>query len=182
MLPTYFYLGILYTFQHICNSYSQHHPCSQNVHRTRDIISPPHHCAFRSTTLSYIRLVQISCIPRPSRYTAQDCYVGTLCGPCTILVNPFQHLMGEGPIMLVCLHALTDHLSYSYGSNSVQLLPLPKPYNKRYSDAAIPRFVLMDSWSYDLKIVPDDGPAMFGLIRLPSCLSQKVAVILFIAW
>jgi len=41
------------TFLHIRNSYCQHRSCSQSVHRTMDIITPPHHCAFQSTSLSY---------------------------------------------------------------------------------------------------------------------------------
>ena len=65
LLPTYFYSGTLLTFQHICNSYCQHHSCSQNVYRTRGIITPPHHCAFRPTTLSYTTPVQLAYIPCP---------------------------------------------------------------------------------------------------------------------
>jgi len=40
LITTYFYSGTLRTFQHICNSYCQHHSCRQNVHGTRDIITP----------------------------------------------------------------------------------------------------------------------------------------------
>ena len=41
--------------------------------------------------------------------------------------HPFHHLMGQGPLMLACLHAPAVHAPYSHGSISVPLLPLPNP-------------------------------------------------------
>jgi hypothetical protein len=64
-LPTYFYSDTLRTFQHTRSSYCQHHSCSQNVLRTRDIITPPHRCAFRPNTLSYTTLLQLAYTPCP---------------------------------------------------------------------------------------------------------------------
>jgi len=148
LLPTYFYSGTLRTFQHICNNHCQHHSCSQNVHRTRDIITPHSTVHFgppHSRTLySYNRHT----FSAPSLHTAKECKVGAPCGPCTTESHPFHHLIGQAPLMLVCLHALAIHAPYSHGSISVPLLPLPKPWNKCYPDAATPRCVLlMGSWS-----------------------------------
>jgi hypothetical protein len=84
-LPTYFYLGTLCTFQHLCNSYCQHRSCSQSVHRTRYIITPhitvPFDLRLSHTLFSTPR----THFPAPSLHTAQECKVGTLCGPCTTL-------------------------------------------------------------------------------------------------
>ena len=60
-----FYVGTLRTLQHIVYSYCEHRSRSQNVHRTRDIITPPHQCAFRSTSLSFTILVQLAYISLP---------------------------------------------------------------------------------------------------------------------
>jgi len=68
-LPTYFYSGTLRPFQHICNRYRQHRSCSQSVHRTRDIITPPHHSAFPSTSLSYTILLHLVYISLPLHFT-----------------------------------------------------------------------------------------------------------------
>ena len=66
-LPPYFYSGTLRTFQHIYNRYCQHRSWSQIVKRRRDIITPPHHRAFRSTSLSYnILVVHLARISLPT--------------------------------------------------------------------------------------------------------------------
>jgi hypothetical protein len=147
LLPTYFYSGTLRTFQHICNSYCQHYSCGQNVHRTRDIITPPYHCAFRSNTLSHTILVQLAYIPCPSFHTAKSAWLAQFAAHVQTESHPYHHLMGQEPLMLVCLQALAVYTPYSHGSVSVPLLPLPKTCNKCYPDAATPRCVLMGSWS-----------------------------------
>ena len=145
----YFYSGTLRTFQHTWNRYCQHHSWSQSVHWTRDIITPPHHRAFRSTSLPYtipVHLAYIS-LPLTSHCTRVQGW-HTLRPMHNTESHPFLHLMGQGTLMLVCLHASAVHAAYSHGSISVPLLPLPKHCNKIHPDAAAPRRVpLVGSWS-----------------------------------
>ena len=84
--------------------------------------------------------------PCPSLHTAQGWH--TLWPMYSTESHPFLHLMGQGPLMLECLHAPAFHAPYPHGSISVPLLPLPKHCNKGHPDAAAPRCVpLVGSWS-----------------------------------
>jgi len=131
-------------------------------------------------TLSYTILVQLAYIPGPSIHTTKNYKCVTLCGPCTTESHTFHQLMCQGPLMLVCHHALrsTHHKRmgrFPFHSYSCQTL------EQCYPDGATPRCVLMCLWSYDIKIVTDVFPVIFGLIRLPVCPSQDVAIILLSA-
>ena len=107
ILTTYFYSGTLRTFQHICNSYCQHYSSSQNVDRTRDIITPHTNVPFgptlSRTLYSYTTRIHSLLL---SLHTAKSYNVGALC--------QFH------PLMLVCLHSLAIHSPYSLGSISVE--------------------------------------------------------------
>ena len=83
--------------------------------------------------------------------------------------HPFLHLMGQGPLTLICLYAPAVHAPHSHGSISVPLLPLPKHCNKSHPDAAAPRCVPpVGSWSSDLKIIPNVGPAIDSIPDRPA--------------
>jgi hypothetical protein len=119
---TYFYSGTLRTFQHIFNSYCQHHSCRQNVHGTRDITPHTNVPSLQHSLVHYTRTTRIhSLLPY---FTLQSNNVGALCVLCITESHPFHRLMGQGPLMLVCLHALAVHSPHSRGSISVPLLPL----------------------------------------------------------
>jgi len=110
---------------------------------------PPHHRAVRSTSLSYSILEHLAYIPCPltSHCTRVQGW-HTLRPMYNTESHPLLHLMGQGPLLLVCLHAPAVHAPYSHGSISVPLLPLPKHCNKSHPDAAAPRRVpLVGSWS-----------------------------------
>ena len=120
-IKTYFYSGTLRTFQHICNSYCQHYSCSQNVHRTLSLPTPM--CLLvQHSFVNCTRTTRIHSLH--PHFTLQSYNVGALWVLCITESHPFRHLMGQGPLMLVCLHALAVHSPYSRGSISVPLLPL----------------------------------------------------------
>ena len=98
ILTTYFYSGTLRTFQHICNSYCQHYSSSQNVHRTRDIITPHTNVPFSSTLSHTLYSYNSHTFPAPSLHTAKSYNVGSLCVLCITLSHPLHHLMGQGPL------------------------------------------------------------------------------------
>jgi len=62
--------------------------------------------------------------PAPSLHTARSYNVGAISVLCITESHPFHHLMDQGPLMHICLHALAVHSPYSRGSISVPLLPL----------------------------------------------------------
>jgi hypothetical protein len=108
----------LRTFQHICNSYCQHYSCSQNVPRTRDNNTPHTNVPFSPTLSRTLYSYNSHTFPAPSLHTAKSYNAGALCIPCVTESHPVHHLMGQGPLMLVSLHALAVHSPYSRGSIS----------------------------------------------------------------
>jgi hypothetical protein len=111
LLPTYFYSGTLLTFQHICNSYCQHHSCSQNVYRTRGIITPHTTVPFGLPLSRTLHSYNSHTFPAPSLHTAKECKVGALCDlnprPQKWTANLTQRL--DGSANLTCFNQSIYH-------------------------------------------------------------------------
>jgi hypothetical protein len=73
LLPTYFYSGILRTFQHICNSYCQHHSCSQNVHSTRTLSLPHTTVPFGPPLSCTLYSYNSHTFPASTLHTTKEC-------------------------------------------------------------------------------------------------------------
>jgi hypothetical protein len=169
------------TFQHICNSYCQHYSCSQKVHRTREIITPHTNVPFSPTLSHTLYSYNSHTFPAPSLHTAKSYNVSALWVLCITESHPFHHLMGQGPLRHICLHALAVHSPYSRGSISVPLLPLStleQVLPRRCHSTVSPSYGLViivsqESFRRSSGDVWPDTPS--------TCPSQKITVILLSA-
>jgi len=131
-----------------CNRHC-HRSCRQSVHRTRYIITPPHHRAFRTTFLSYTILVHLAYISLSPLFTLhKNARLTHFAAHVQHWVTPIPPPNGPGTAYARMSSYRAGHAPYSHGSISVPLIPLPKHCNKNHPDAAASRCVpLVGSWS-----------------------------------